>query len=67
MISPASNQSSRESFKRVTIYPIRLYSGLRAVIEMARKLFAIIGAFIGGGLGIAVLGTQAAHAGVLMN
>jgi len=36
---------------------------------MARKFLAIIGAFIGGGLGIAVLGTasQAAHAAMTMN
>jgi hypothetical protein len=36
--------------------------------KMARKILAIIGALIGGGLGIAVLGSAApAHAGILMN
>jgi len=35
---------------------------------MARKFFAIIGAVIGGGLGIAVLGaTPAVHAGMQFN
>ena len=36
---------------------------------MTKKIFAIIGALIGGGLGIALIssGTQMAHAGILMN
>jgi hypothetical protein len=36
---------------------------------MFRKIFAIVGALIAGGLGIAVLstGTQVAHAGIQMN
>jgi hypothetical protein len=36
---------------------------------MAKKIFAIIGALIAGGLGIAVVSAvpQAAHAGITMN
>jgi hypothetical protein len=35
---------------------------------MFRKIFAIVGALVAGGLGIAVLSaSQAAHAGVQMN
>jgi hypothetical protein len=31
---------------------------------MTKKIFAIIGALIAGGLGIVVVGTQAAHAAI---
>jgi hypothetical protein len=35
---------------------------------MARKILAIVGALIAGGLGVAVMGfSQAAHAGISMN
>jgi hypothetical protein len=34
---------------------------------MTKKIFAIIGALIGGGLGIVAIGAQAAHAGTMMN
>lgn len=38
-------------------------------VEMFRKIFAIVGAVIAGGLGIAILetGTQIAHAGIKIN
>jgi hypothetical protein len=34
---------------------------------MAKKLLALIGVLIAGGLGIVIVGTQAAHAGVASN
>lgn len=38
-------------------------------VEMFRKIFAIVGAIIAGGLGVAILGTgtQVAHAGIQIN
>ena len=65
VIIPASNNSIRESYKCVYILC------LTTVIEMFRKIFAIVGALIAGGLGIAVVAaSQAAaitHGSILPN
>ena len=46
-----------------------IYQHFGSFVEMFRKIFAIVGAVIAGGLGIAILGTgtQVAHAGVQLN
>ena len=47
----------------------RLINAVNDYLHDMRKMFAIIGALIGGGLGIALvsMGPQAAHAGVAIN
>jgi hypothetical protein len=43
-----------------------IYADFDLFFEMMKKIFAIIGALIAGGLGISLI-PQAAHAGVTMN
>ena len=41
---------------------------VQVATKMFRKIFAVVGALIAGGLGIAILGSgQAAHAGMALN
>jgi hypothetical protein len=55
--------------KLIIIAKLALYNRVLLEINEMRKIFAIIGALIGGGLGIAVLGStsQAANAALSQN